>query len=221
MKKILSSMLSAVWFTLPALLALPACSSPDATEFDSFVAFSNKALPDYSEYGYNTAGANLVITSENQELNHLWLIYSPPSAYITKQDDNTFEFSMNGMRIPYADAIDISFTFGAALRDTLADLQTLSNTQYSMQKNSFSAHVASNNTSLFQGLTITSASLTFNRSRIIYTDAHNRQRGVSLSGTFEITGITLDDVSVKITGGRFDILFSRNNGTNFSNGARN
>jgi hypothetical protein len=220
MKKVLSAMLSVVWCALSTLLSLSACDSPGATEFDSPVAFSDEVLPDYSEYGYNTAGANLIITSKNQEISSLWLIYSPPSAYITKQNDNTFTFSMNGVLMPYADAVELSFTFGVALRDTLADLQTLANTQYSMQKSSFSAHVSSNNTGLFQGLTITSASISFNRSRIIYTDAHNRQRGVSLSGTFEITGVTLDEVSVKITGGRFDILFSGNNGTSFSNGAR-
>lgn len=219
MKKVLSAILPAAWLIFPALLTLQACGSPSAVEFDAPVALSGEALPDYTEYGYNTAGATLTTTYEKQELNHLWLIYSPPCAYITRQDDNTFTFSMNGERMPYRETVELSFTFQAQLRDTLADLRTLANTQYSTQKNNLSAHVSSSSISLLQELQVNSASLSFNRSRLIYTAPDNKQRGVSLSGTFEIAGVT-DDVSVKISSGRFDILFSGHNGTSFSNGIR-
>jgi hypothetical protein len=40
--------------------------------------------------------------------------------------------------------------------------------------------------------------------------------GVSLSGTFEISG-TVDSISVSLTDGRFDILFRNYNGSTFTN----
>jgi hypothetical protein len=224
MKKIPSVMLFPVWVVLPALLALHSCNSPDAAEFEKLVISYSATLPDYTEYGYNTAGAHFITTdSKSGTFSYLWVIYYSnmhvTNAYFTKQSSGLFSFSMNGMKAPFAEKVDVSFTFQADVSDSLTDLQKLSNTQYSTQKGNLSADI-SGSSSMYQGIKIKSASLNFKRSRIIYTDFSNRRRGVSLSGTFELTGVTPDDVNVEMNDGRFDILFSGNNGTSFDNSVK-
>ncbi|MDR0711482.1 MAG: hypothetical protein LBF67_03930 [Prevotellaceae bacterium] len=220
MKKALSATLPTAWLMLPAMFALHSCNDPDIAGFENHVISSNATLPDYTEYGYNTAGANFIISFEKSgTLSHLWLLdYSSmytPSARIAKQD-NLLTFSMNGIKTPYAETVDISFTFQAEVSDnTLTGLQQLRNMQYSTQKGNLSANISSSST-LYNEISITSASLNFKRSRIIYTDFNNqsKRRGVSLSGTFELTGVTVDaananaNVKVEVSSGRFDILFT-------------
>lgn len=203
------------------LLTLQGCESPNVTVFDSPVALSDETLPDYTEYGYNTAGASITATGSSSSSQHLWRILypSPPSAHITKVDYNTFTFSMSGVNLPAAEIVELSFTFQADIGDTLTGLRTLGNTQHSTQQNNLTANISGNQAS-FQGLHITSASLSFNRSRSISATPDARLYGVSLSGTFEISGETLDGVNVKISSGRFDILFIKYNGTSFSNGIK-
>lgn len=206
-------MLSIAWLTLPAMFALQSCTILEV--FEVSIADEFGKLPDYTESGYNTAGAYFTTTDKSSGFNDLWTInFSlPPSVYITKQDGE-FQFSLNGTKSFSREPIEILFVFQAEQIDSLPDLQKLGGKQYAMQKNNLSASVTSGNTSY----NLTSASLNFNRSRIIYTDYDNRQRGVSLSGTFEIAGTMPDNTGVKLENGRFDILFSGYNGTDFDNG---
>lgn len=240
----LSLTFAAACSTLPALLTLQGCEAPDVAAFEHAATTAPDALPDYTEYGYNTAGANFSWNLNDEAVNYLWKISPPPSAYIEMANNNMLDFSITGATVTpdtrTAAMIAFSFTFLANISSPLTnipelansrhptqqgnlsvalltDIQKLANSRYSTQQGNLSVALLSDRHE-YEGTKISSASLSFNRSRIIYADS--KQLGVSLSGTFEVSGTTRNNISVTISSGRFDILFSGNNGTSFDNGIR-
>lgn len=213
---------SAAWLALPALLTLTNCSAPNEAEFH-VSSFSYNTLPDYTEYGYNTGGARFTTTIKDRDrdavLNDLWMLYSSPSALVTKQGNNV-KLSLNGMKALDMWAVDIFFTLQNVAIDSLQELLNLNGKQYSTQKGNLSAEIA---TGAYADVkNASSASLDIKRSRAIYTGfgPDEKLRGVTLSGTFELSGETLDGASVKVSDGRFDILFSGGYSTTFDNNIR-
>ncbi|MDR1022354.1 MAG: hypothetical protein LBL94_03650 [Prevotellaceae bacterium] len=223
MKKMLLATLFATCLTMPAL---PGCTpNIDEPEFDNYVMLPDGDLPKYTEYGFNTAGAKITTANKHGTFDQIWTLsaygYGTAGARISKTESGTVRFSMSGYKMPYS-AAELSFEFQAEISDSLAGLQALVNQNFSLQQRTLLTEFQPNGENLAERLNITSASLRFTRSRIIYTNSGER-RGVSLSGTFELAGTFIENgenANMTVSSGRFDILFRNSYGVDnieFSN----
>jgi hypothetical protein len=204
-----------------ALLATHSCSS-DAYEraFDTTVIALDEGLPKYTEYGFNTAGAKIASVGKDWTSDDKWFLYywsglSVSNVHIEQLGDGWVRFFMKGMTTSLA-SVDIAFNFPAGIPDTLTGLRALVNQEFSVQKGNLLVDFPANEEALTGQVRVSSATLRFSRSRVIYANANNRE-GVSLSGTFEIAGTAPDGGSVTVSSGRFDILFYNYNGGLFGN----
>jgi hypothetical protein len=202
--------------TLLTLPALNSCSS-DINEpvFDQIVTINEGEIPKYSEYGFNTAGARITRSDSGRTIYYAWKLDSYANVEIEKKDGGSLYFSMRGMTstLQYA---DVAFSFSAEISDTLTGLRALVNQEFSVQKGNLirvdfpdKENISDNN------VRIKSASLHFTSCRSIYKN--NLPEGVSLSGTFEFTGVGTNNVNVTVNNGRFDILFDAYNGSKYTN----
>lgn len=209
MKKIL---LATFFATLCLMLpTLHSCDSKaDEAFFDDYVMMFDGELPKYTEYGYNTAGANVAIKIAGRS-NQIWTLYSSgASAVIVKTETGICRLTMSGQML--YQQMTLMFDL-AEMPDSLLGLQDLVGRQFSLNP-------ASN-------LDYTSASLKVTSSRAIYKA--EQLYGVSFSGRFEASvlmsgGAGGEDEensgaaqSVKVSDGRFDILFKSHDGTTISN----
>ncbi|MDR0688121.1 MAG: hypothetical protein LBF55_05465 [Prevotellaceae bacterium] len=206
-----------------SLLAAHSCSS-DTYEraFDATViAPDDEGLPKYTEYGFNTAGAEIASAGKDWASDDKWSLYywsglNISNVHIEQLGGGWVQFFMKGMTTSLA-SVDIAFNFPGEIPDTLTGLRALVGQEFSVQRGNLLVDFPATNKEALTGqVHVSSATLRFTRSRVIYTNANNRE-GVSLSGTFEITGSTPDGGSVTVSSGRFDILFYNYNGGLFSN----
>jgi hypothetical protein len=220
MKKALLTPLFAVPLTL---LAAHSCS-PDVYErtFDATViATDDEGLPKHTEYGFNTAGAKIASVGKDWTADDKWSLYywsglSVSNVHIEQPGGGWVRFFMKGLTASSA-SVDIAFNFPAEIPDTLTGLRVLVGQEFSVQRGNLLVDFPATNKEALTGqVRVSSATLRFSRSRVIYTNA-NKREGVSLSGTFEMAGTAPDGESVTVSGGRFDILFYNYNGGLFSN----
>lgn len=222
-------MLPAVCLTMYlTLLALPCCEpTDDDREFNKSVLLLDGDLPKYTEYGYNMAGAKITTVNRHRTLEQVWRLFSYnysgiADARISKAGDGMLRFSLMGYKTP-DNVMEILFDFRSEMPNSLTGLQELlAGQKFSSQQGTLLVELPSGDENFGNGLNVTSASLHFIRSRNIYADS-NERRGVSLSGTFEFAGTFIENgenVSITVSSGRFDILFSSSYGDNsieFSN----
>jgi hypothetical protein len=199
-----------------AALALSSCGeSPDLASFTRDIRMGDGQIPDYSDYGYNTAGAMYSYTAGRRSGNTPWTMNFGISlgnqrAYIITKE-GSLEFTMVGVKAAPNEAVDLKFTFAQTLTDSIISLQQLANQSPSCAAVVGGCQSITSNRDMQSSAT----TLKFGRSRIIYGE-RGEMAGVSLSGTFEISGM-LDTISISLTGGRFDILFRNYDGTTFTN----
>ncbi|MDR1416881.1 MAG: hypothetical protein LBJ57_05635 [Prevotellaceae bacterium] len=223
MKKILLTVRLSLYLTA---FVLAGCKpNVEETWFDNTVTLLEDELPKYTEYGYNTAGAKIVTSSKDWVFNQNWTLYSSyntPSARISKKAPGLLQFAMIGQKGIYGEKMDLLFDFPAEISDSLSGLYALVNQKFTSQHHLLETHL-SYGEDLANTLTVTSGLLFFTRSRrIIYSAGNNKEvEGVSLSGTFEVTATMVDemdnDANVTVSSGRFDILFWKFNGVEFTN----
>jgi hypothetical protein len=206
--------------TLLTLPALNSCSS-DINEpaFDQIVTISEGEIPKYTEYGFNTAGARIIRSGSNWTTDDAWSLFyignGIPNVEITKVGGGLMQCFMYGMTTSL-ELMSVSFYFPAEIPDSLSGLQVLVNKEFSVQKSNLIVDFPDNEKVSTNKIRIKSASLHFTSCRSIYTKG-NIPEGVSLSGTFEFTGMGPNDGNVMVNNGRFDILFDAYNGSKYTN----
>jgi hypothetical protein len=198
-----------------AALALSSCSEEsDLASFTRIVRIGDGKIPDYSDYGYNTAGAMYSYTAGSKSGTTPWtmnfgITLGNQRAYITSKEGN-LEFTMVGVKAAPNEEVDLKFTFAQTLADSITSLQQLANLSPSCTAVVGGCLSVTAN----RDMQSSSTTLKFGRSRIIYGE-RGLMTGVSLAGTFAISGM-VDTISVSLTDGRFDILFRNYDGNTFT-----
>ena len=205
-------------------LMLVGCGSGSGYEFKDVVEIpdeNDSNLPKATEVGANTAGAYYQTELSKKVEKIAWTYnykssnkygLSATSCEIRAGSMNAFEFYIPGARS--SEQAPIQFTFrNKSSINYLVMLQELSNQSFSSSQGTLEVSVGGVRSTNWQPIKVTKAELQFTRCRLI--NANNEFKGVSVAGTFTISGAAADTIPVNISEGRFDILFTSYDGEVF------
>jgi hypothetical protein len=201
---------------LPPLLT--GCGSADDKLADFLsvtVPGDTLGLPEYTDHGYNVAGARCTIITDSLRT-YLWSMNFARTgpgqeATIDKQGKQLL-FTLAGERLPQHSSAKVQFVFQQTMSDSLVGLLKLRGTHFSTADRNLQAII---NDSVLSNAEAETAVLDIKQCRQLFMDG--RLQGVSVSGTFEAkTGLLYGSRSITMSNGRFDALFIKFDGKKFS-----